>query len=224
MTTSFWQALAALAALVSAGPLAAVAAQPIAQRDLIRIRQSVQDEPWLRIEAGGHTASVRALAFLPDSLRLCSAGLDKNVEVWNLSAVRNLRRVFLRERTIRWQVARGLRGSIYALAAAPDNGLLAVGGYGAMASLGEILLVDPLHGKMDRVLEGHRETICSLAFSPGGKWLASMDVTGETRLWDRSTWTSRVLYKPDRENLHPRDGRPDRETAEVASLGVCGGR
>ena len=94
------------------------------------------EEPWLRIDARGHTGGIRALAFTPDSARLCSAGLDKNVEVWNLAALRDLRRVFLRKRTIRWQVARGPRGSIYALAAAPNDGLLAIGGYGAMGSLG----------------------------------------------------------------------------------------
>ncbi len=192
----------------------------------MRIREGTKDEPWLRIDSGGHTAAVRALAFTPDSSRLCSAGLDKNVEVWNLAALRDLRRVFLRERTIRWQVARGLRGSIYALAMAPnvkgdspifaghantdgssvssakigtvpDAPLLAIGGYGAMGSLGEIVLVNPIDGKMVKVLQGHRQTVCSLAFSPDGKWLGSMDTAGETRLWRRSDWSSRVLYDQD---------------------------
>ncbi|MGA2255498.1 MAG: hypothetical protein ABSG53_12605, partial [Thermoguttaceae bacterium] len=198
-----WQAVAAIAVLLWASAPSAGPAQQTVDRDLIRTRQSVHDEPWLRIDAGGHTASVRALAFLPDSLRLCSAGLDKNVEVWNLSALRDLRRIFLRERTIRWQVARGLRGDIYAIAAAPDSGLLAIGGYGAMGSLGEIVLVNPLRGTLERVLEGHRQQICSLAFSPDGKWLASMDEAGETRLWKRDSWTSLVLYKQDRQTYSP---------------------
>ncbi len=177
----------------------AVLAQGAAERDIIRVREGTQDEPWLRIDAAGHTAAVRALAFTSDSSRLCSGGLDKNVEVWNMAALRDLRRVFLRERTIRWQVARGLRGSIYALAAAPDAPLLAIGGYGAMGSLGEIVLVNPIDGKLVKVLQGHRQTICSLAFSPDGKWLASMDTAGETRLWKRSDWSSRVIYHQDSE-------------------------
>ncbi len=181
----------------------AAAAEAPNQRDIIRVREGTQDEPWLRIDAGGHTAAVRALAFIADSSRLCSGGLDKNVEVWNMAALRDLRRVFLRERTIRWQVARGLRGSIYALAAAPDAPLLAVGGYGAMGSLGEIVLVNPIDGKLIKVLQGHRQTICSLAFSPDGKWLASMDTAGETRLWKRSDWSSRVVYHQDAETYGP---------------------
>jgi hypothetical protein len=189
---------ALLLGLGAAGPGVA-GEQPPGQRDLVRVRTGPQDEPWLRIDAGGHTAAVRALAFTPDSQRLCSAGLDKNVELWNLSALRDLRRVFLRERTIHWQIARGLRGNIYALAMAPDDGLLAIGGYGAMGSLGEILLVDPVRGTLSKVLEGHRQPICGLAFSRDGKWLGSIDVAGETRLWQRGAWTPLVLYGQDRE-------------------------
>jgi WD40 repeat protein len=172
--------------------------QETVQRDLIRMRQSPEEEPWLRINAGGHVAAVQALAFTPDSKRLCSAGLDKVVQVWNLAAVtRDLRRTFLRERVIRWQVARGLRGSIYALAAAPSDGLLALGGYGAMGSLGEILLVDPVQGTLAKVLQGHRQTICSLAFSADGKHLASSDVAGQVMLWNRNAWQPITLYDVD---------------------------
>jgi WD40 repeat protein len=155
-------------------------------------------DPWLRINAGGHTASVRALAFTPDSTRLCSAGLDKAVQVWNLTAIaRDLRRTFLRERTIRWQVARGLRGSIYALASSPNDALLALGGYGAMGSLGEILLVNPVEGNLVKVLQGHRQTVCSLAFSADGNWLASSDAGGQAVVWRRGEWQPRTLYEPD---------------------------
>ncbi len=191
--------LAALALLLASVclPAASARAEDPGQRDIIRVREGTKEEPWLRIDSGGHTAAVRALAFTSDSSRLCSAGLDKNIEVWNMAALRDLRRVFLRERTIRWQVARGLRGSIYALAAAPDAPLVAMGGYGAMGSLGEIVLVNPVDGRLVKVLEGHRQTVCSLAFSPDGKSLASMDTAGEMRVWNRGDWSSRVLYEQD---------------------------
>ncbi len=193
-----WLHLFLAAVVAAAGGLACAAAEDAGQRNLIRVRQKPEEEPWLRINAGGHTAAVEALCFTPDSTRLCSAGLDKVVQVWNLSAVtRDLRRVFLRERIIRWQVARGLRGSIYAIASSPGDGLLAIGGYGAMGSLGEILLVNPLDGSLVKVLEGHRQTICSLSFSADGQWLASSDTGGATRLWKRGQWQPTVLYEPD---------------------------
>ncbi len=165
------------------------------------------DEPWLRIDAGGHTATVRALAFTPDSSMLLSAGLDKNLELWNLDAIgRNLQRVFLRERTIRWQVARGLRGSIYATATAPNDGLTAVGGYGAMGSLGEILLLNPVDGSLKRVLGAgdHRgQAVHSLAFSADGNWLAAMELGGEATLFRRGDWRPIRLYPPDEKQFGP---------------------
>ncbi|HEY5311112.1 MAG TPA: hypothetical protein VIK18_01290, partial [Pirellulales bacterium] len=158
----------------------------------------VDQQPWLSINVNGHTASVRALAFTADSKRLCSAGLDKLVQVWNTSAlVRDLRRTWLLERTLRWQVGRGLRGSIYALAASPSDGLLAIGGYGAMGGLGEILLVDPVQGTLHKLLSAHRQTVCSLAFSADGQWLASLDVSGQLVLWKRGDWQPIVVYASD---------------------------
>ena len=71
----------------------------------------------------------------------------------------------------------GLRGSIYAIDAAPSDGLLAIGGYGAIGS-GEILLVSPLDGSLAGVLERHRQTVSSLAFFRHGNWLASIDLDG----------------------------------------------
>jgi len=181
--------------------------QDIRQRDLKFVpdgQDAPADEPRLRINAGGHTGSVRSLAFASDSSRLYSAGMDKVVQVWNLNVItRDLQTAVLRERTIRWQVARGLRGSIYALALASNRRLLAIGGYGAMGSLGEILLVDPVSGTLTEVLEGghdtagHKQTVCSLGFSADGNWLASADTDGQAILWKRGDWKPIALQGPD---------------------------
>jgi len=202
------RAATVLVVTLACGSTDAVAGQEIRQRDLVRVRQL---EPWLRINVGGHTGAVYGLAFPPDSQRLCSAGLDKVVHVWNLKAIpRDLRRTFSRERTIRWQVARGLRGSVYAIASAPTDGLLAIGGYGAMDTLGEILLVDPVQGALKEVLEEHRQTVCSLAFSADGKWLASMDTVGHAILWKRGQWKPVTLVEPDEKTY----GRESAEAIE----------
>jgi len=179
-------------------------AQDVQLRDLVA---RLPEEPRLRINPGGHTGVVHALAFAGDSDRsdrLCSAG-DKVVHVWNLSALtRDLATVFLRERTIRWQVARGPLGQIYALAYDAQGGLLALGGQAAMPPWGQIVLVEPKSGKLVHVLEGHRATLASLAFSPDGQWLASADVTGQTLLWKRGPWKPVVVLKPD-DQQHGKD-------------------
>ena len=185
--------------------------------------QNPAEQPWLRINAGGHTAAIRALAYTPDGKRLCSAGLDKSVQVWNLTAVtRDLHRAFLRERTIRWQVARGLRGSIFALASSPGDGLLALGGYGAMGSLGEILLVNPVEGKLVKVLEGHRQTICALAFSGDGNWLASSDAGGQAILWRRGAWLSRTVRDADAKSHDPQLARLIQEQPKLRPIAIVG--
>ncbi len=210
--------LVILAAMVTVSS----AADEPAERDIIRTRLTTEEEPWLRLNAGGHTATVEALAFTPDGERLCSAGLDKNVLVWNLSNLRDLKRTFLRERTIRWQVARGLRGSIYALASAPNDGLLAIGGYGAMGSLGEILLVDPVKGTLVKVLEGHRQTVCSLAFSPDGKRLVSADTSGCVLLWNREGGKPITIYDPDEKTYGPEKAALIAKQPKMRPVGFVG--
>jgi WD40 repeat protein len=169
------------------------------QRDIIRRFEDLESRPRLRIDVNGHTAAVRALAFTSDSKRLASAGLDKVVQIWNLGVVRDLTRVKLRERTIRWEVARGPRGNIFALALSPRDGLLAIGGCGTRGSTGDILLVHPVRGSLEQVLEGHRQTVCGLAFSRDGQWLASSDTDGRSLIWERNQWKPIKLYGPDTE-------------------------
>ncbi|MBL8830300.1 MAG: caspase family protein [Planctomycetaceae bacterium] len=173
-------------------------AQPSAERDLVRTRIDGDDRPWLTLNTGGHAANVQSVAFSPDGKRLYSAGLDKVVNVWNItSALRDLRRTYLLERTVRWQQGRSLRGAIYALAVAPDDGLLAIGGYGASPGLGEIQLVDPVQNRLVKSLVGHRQAVASLAFSRDGAWLASVDLAGRALLWKRGDWSSTVLAESD---------------------------
>jgi len=223
------------------GAVSQATAQESGQRDLIRVRQRAAAEPKLRINARGHTATVQALAFTPDSKRLCSAGLDKVVQVWNLGALgRDLRRTFLRERTIRWQVARGLRGSIYALASAPSDGLLAFGGYGATGALGEIVVVNPTDGSLVEVLHApekkdadgqtvyhteavyHRQSVCSLAFSGDGDWLASMDTAGQSILWKRGQWKPLKLYPPDEKTFDAERARLIQQQPKVRPIVFVG--
>jgi WD40 repeat protein len=167
----------------------------VRQRDLVRV---VEDEPRLRINSGGHTGVVRGLAFTADSSRLCSAGLDKVVQVWNLDApTKDLQGNYLRERTLRWEVARGPLGNIFALASSPSDGLLAFAGHGVRTQQHIVLLVNPVDGSLVQTLDAHRRTVCSLAFSADGKWLASSDTDGRVVAWKRDQWRADTIADSD---------------------------
>ncbi|MFM7206596.1 MAG: hypothetical protein ACKO4T_08015 [Planctomycetaceae bacterium] len=189
--------------LVAAPMLAAVATVAAAAV----VREDV--EPHLRLDLAGHTGEIMALAFSPDSKHLFSGGRDKVAIQWRVEndadgepAVRerNLVRQRAREGALRWQVARGRRGEIAALAVAPpvgaDPSLVAVAGYGAMGTTGEIVLVDARDGGWvktlggatpDRVVRtGHRSAVSSLEFTSDGGWLVSQDVDGQAFAWHRA--------------------------------------
>ncbi|MBI2481860.1 MAG: caspase family protein [Planctomycetia bacterium] len=162
--------------------------------------------PWLRMNFDGHTGAIRAVRFTSDGDRVCSAGDDKAVHVWTSPAGDAVQRGnWVHERTIRWQIERGPRGRIYALATGED--LLALAGHGATGRLGEILLVDPATGELKRVLtdeqQGHLQVVTALAFAPPGtpRRLASVDVTGRVVVWSEDTqtglWRAKRLIDAD---------------------------
>lgn len=176
--------------------LLAIAAGGVLRADVAR--ETV--EPILRLDLPGHTAEVRALAFLPDATRLVSAGRDKVAMVWNPAAgpaqaagplTRDIGRRRTRERVIRWQVARGTRGAIQAVAVtAGRRPVVALAGSGAMGSTGEIVLVDVQDGSLVAVLgggekQGHRNSVLALDFSADGGWLFSQDFDGQAFAWKR---------------------------------------
>jgi len=231
----FVLAVGTVAAPSTPAPIAADPATPEADRDGARgedeakSARGTDSTPWLRINVEGHTGTVRALTFMSDSGRLCSAGLDKAVQVWKPAASKpNAPPAFRLERAIRWQVARGLRGSIYALASSPADGLLAVGGYGASGGLGEILLVRPADGSLVSVLKHHRQTVCSLAFSADGRYLASLDTAGAAVLWKRgnepSQWEPTSLTQPDKQTYGHRQAAEVAKQPKLRPIVIAGDR
>lgn len=162
-------------------------------------------DPILRLDLPGHTGEVRALAFAADSSQLISGGRDKVAIVWDLDeeelgagrdhdrATREIARRRLKERALRWQVSRGTRGAIQAIAvsrgAAPS--VVAIAGSGAMGSTGEVLLLDAADGSLVKTLGGgdrigHRQSVAALDFTSDGSWLVSQDLDGQVFAWKRA--------------------------------------
>lgn len=218
------RAAIALAAIGASVPLSA-RTQEARERNIVRLQST--DPPQLRLNARGHTGVVQTLAFTPDSRRLCSAGFDKTIQVWDLSLLppgaqaRDIRRRALREQVLRWQVNRGPRGWIYAMASAPNDGLLAVAGYGA-AGGGEVALLRPVDGTLEKTLLGHGTTVTAVAFSADGKTLVTTDLQGKTLAWKRGEWTATMLRQPDAEVYEAAIVQAVRQLPRVPPIAVLG--
>ncbi len=180
-----------------------------AEDDLLQLGRSPDARPWLRLNLRGHVGPVRALVFSQDSQRLFTAGEDKAVLVWSRVPGANASDAWSFERAFRWQIQRGLRGRIYALAVSGD--LLAVAGHGAMGGNGEIVLINHRTGNLVSALTeeetGHRQVILSLAFSPdpAQPGLVSQDRDGRVLCWrpdaETGVWRGRQIVPPDAERF-----------------------
>lgn len=134
--------------------------------------------PVLVLDAGGHTAMVRALLFTPDGRELVTASVDKCVRVWDVATGEPLR-------AIRPPAGAAHEGKLYAAALSPSGRTLAVAGYGRPAEgFGTISLIDYATGRLLRSLKGHRDVVDGLTYSPDGRLLASASDDFTVRLWD----------------------------------------
>ena len=196
---------------------------------LVQTERSPDGTPWLQLHLKGHVGRIRTLAFSGDSARLCSAGDDKRTFVWGPTSTKPGGRSKWRyQRSIPWQIQRGTRGRIYALATSGD--LLAIAGHGAEGRMGEIVLVNAQTGDLEVVLVdeaiGHRQVIAALCFSPdpAQPGLASVDREGRTLYWkpdETGQWRAQLVQPPDRERYRPdvvRRLSPYRESTQVVML------
>jgi WD40 repeat protein len=144
-------------------------------------------EPLLRLEAGGPTGQVTALAFAPDGQTLYAAGWDKIVRVWQRDPKTG---EFVPQHVAyRVPLGPGVYGAINAMALSSDGKWLAVGGVGAFRGQsgfrrpglvvppealtpemredqGTIFVFATAKPGIVRTLRGHRGPILSLAFVP----------------------------------------------------------
>jgi WD40 repeat protein len=166
--------------------------------------------PVLRVEAGGPTAFVTALAFSPDGKTLYAGGYDKVVRVWALDPDKGF---VPSSASYRVPIGAGPDGVINAVAVSADGTWLATAGVGAKRGAGsfrEVGWVVPRTGmtpemRQDegtiyafntrtgavRTLRGHKGPVLSLAFDPvareGGPFLASAALERDAGGGARST-------------------------------------
>jgi WD40 repeat protein/uncharacterized caspase-like protein len=120
----------------------------------------------------GHTSSINALAFSPDSTRLISGAWlgDLTAIIWDVAAHKPLHRL------------EGHTAEIYGVAFTPD------GARAVTASLDRTLrLWNVADGALVKDMRGHGDKVWALAVQPKDGTIASGDNSGEIRLWDSRT-------------------------------------
>jgi WD40 repeat protein len=138
-----------------------------------------------------HRDRVTKIAFSSDNAWLASASFDKSVILTNLRSLKE-------DRILKHE------SSVFTLAFAPDNKILATGGTETpmeLAPIGVVVLWNPANGQRLETLKGETLTnpVGCLAFSGTGKYLAfgcasplkarigAKGYLGELRIWDRES-------------------------------------
>ena len=161
---------------------------------------------WFWIQAA-HASSVRKVLFTPDGKQLITVSADKSIRIWDVGTGESVK-------TILMPNGPGEEGSLSAAAISPDGKKLAVSGIpmdrGAKGVM--VYLVSLETYQVEKILQGHRNILTSLMFSPNGEWLASSALdqralvtqvkTGQVvvRLEGHAGPVSQVVF-------HPIDGR-----------------
>lgn len=171
-------------------------------------------EPILRLEAGGPTSFVNALAMTEDGSRIYAAGNDQVVRSWSRTPGGEWK---LDPFAFRVPIGPGLRGAINAVAVSADGTWLAAAGNGVTdAGVRQVGFIVPAVGlaperyrdigvihvwntrdRTGRVLRGHTGSVLALAFGPPREGkppllasaaadynLTTTAVAGGLRLWD----------------------------------------
>ena len=122
--------------------------------------------PVLRLENGGHGATITQIEMLPTKQIIASVSEDKTLRLWQYPTLDLIR-------TVRAPIGRGYEGNLYALATSPDESVIAISGWTGFEWNKSIALylIDVNTGEMLTTRGGFREVISNMRFSPDGKRL-----------------------------------------------------
>jgi WD40 repeat protein len=157
-------------------------------------------DPYLMLDTGGHSSTVRALAFSKDGRTLYSGGDDKVVRVWDWPKGAT-------QRVIRVPAGEDHYGRIYALALSPDEQWLAVAADNRPLchdkTCANIRVYDAATGEFNRALTaGHDAPVLSLTFSSDGTRLLSSSIDDTAVLWNFESGTQLKTFSGHGESIY----------------------
>jgi WD40 repeat protein len=158
-----------------------------------------------------HKSHVLSVAFSPDAKRLVSAGWDVAMRLWDVDTGKEIRSLT------------GHQDTVLCVAFSPDGKQLVTGSLmpddGSPVRDDSVRLWNVATGKEIRTLKGHKVSVCSVAYSPDGKRVASAGHDQTVRLWEVATGrealtikqhkfvVSSVAFSPDGKRMYPHAGR-----------------
>jgi WD40 repeat protein len=137
----------------------------------------------------GHEGGVLSVAVAPNGGLVASGGNDRTVRLWDVEAKQAR------------QVLTGHNAHVEAVAFAPQKGKLR-GELLASADMEGRIRFWTLDGAATDNFESGSPRIRSLAFSPGGEWLAGGGSDGMVRIWDAADRTELVRAVAHRNTIY----------------------
>ncbi|KAI8098462.1 WD40-repeat-containing domain protein [Halteromyces radiatus] len=134
---------------------------------IVRVWDATTGQQLERLE--GHKDSVYSVAFMPDGKTLVSGSLDKTLRLWQLGTNNNAFR----------QVFTGHKDFVLSVATTPDGNWIVSGSKDR-----GVQFWDPRTGQTQFMLQGHKNSVISVAASPGRRPLfATGSGDNRARIW-----------------------------------------
>ncbi|KAG1822683.1 WD40-repeat-containing domain protein [Suillus subaureus] len=143
----------------------------------------------------GHTGGVSSVRWSQDSQRVLSGSYDGTAREWDVE----------KGETILGPIKTGHR-SVYTAIYSPDMTAFATGGEQPWNNTeddkSQVKIWDTKTGGLVATLEGHKESVLCLAWTPDGKMLISGSADNSIRTWSTTTWKQIAVLDGHTSNVY----------------------